>query len=230
MRSGSSLLTHLLISNPEIAGFGESKICWSNRKDFDHLVTRVSYNTKNFKMNERFVLDKVLHNRLISQLDILNDERLKIIFLLREPERTLVSYLSLFKKENEFSALHYYQQRLNFLLKCAKFIGSQERSLFFTYDELINQTESIFKKIQSFIDLKYAISSNYKITKYTGVKNIGDSSEYIKSGKILKTPVNRKINISQSVIEQAQEHYSVCLLELRKYCSTINGKFNYIKP
>jgi len=221
MRSGSSLLTHLLISNPEIEGFGESKICWSTRKDFDHLMTRVSYNRKNFKMNERFVLDKMLHNRLVSHLDILNDERLKIIFLLREPVRTLISHLSILKNENERSALLYYQQRLSFLLKCAEFVGSQERSLFFTYDELINQTEIVFKKIESFIDLKYPISTNYMITKHTGVKNIGDSSEYIKSGKILKTPVNKKIKISQSVIEQAQESYSACLSDLRKYCSTI---------
>ncbi|MDY7013544.1 MAG: sulfotransferase family protein, partial [Cyanobacteriota bacterium] len=41
MRSGSSLLTHILNSNPEIIGYGETHLQYSSEADFKRLMLKV---------------------------------------------------------------------------------------------------------------------------------------------------------------------------------------------
>jgi len=86
MRSGSSLLTHILVSNPEIIGYGETHINYSSEANLNELVKKVYSKVKNYKMDENYVLDKVLHNNKFEDYHFLTSDHIKTIFLLREPK------------------------------------------------------------------------------------------------------------------------------------------------
>ncbi|MGV2388843.1 MAG UNVERIFIED_CONTAM: sulfotransferase [Microcystis novacekii LVE1205-3] len=49
MRSGSSLLTHILNSNPEIIGFGETHLVYESEQDFKALMFQLYWTFERFK-------------------------------------------------------------------------------------------------------------------------------------------------------------------------------------
>lgn len=68
LRSGSILLSHILLSHPDITGFGESKLVYSTPKGLKKFPILVEQKLHKFSFlgNETYVLDKLLHNRLIT--------------------------------------------------------------------------------------------------------------------------------------------------------------------
>lgn len=62
MRSGSSLLTHILNTNPEISGFGESHLKYSTKEDFKELIYQVHQTLGKWQVDEKYILDKILHD------------------------------------------------------------------------------------------------------------------------------------------------------------------------
>jgi hypothetical protein len=221
MRSGSSLLTHILNSNPEIIGFGETHLIYENERDFKTLMFKLYWRFKDLNMNHRYILDKVLHDQKFLDTSFLQSEALKTIFLLREPQRTLPSILDIKPHHNEEQALEYYVHRLAGLEGYAKLINSQEKSLFITHHQLLNQTQLVFTNLQNHLGTKTGFSEEYQVLKTTGTRGIGDSSENIKAGKIIKKDRKLDIEISDRVLAQAQKAYDRCYETLSHYCHCI---------
>ncbi len=96
-RSGSTLLVHILSSNPEICGMGESKISVTSPAGYNLIAGKNMYIHWRSKMprtgDERYILDKLVHNHLLDPQDIalLKNPRVRIVFLLREPIGTITS-------------------------------------------------------------------------------------------------------------------------------------------
>jgi len=120
MRSGSSLLTHILNSNSEIIGYGETHLEYSSELDLKKLMLKVYFHGQEFttiqdveklKMSEKYVLDKVLHNNKFLTADFLASDKIVTIFLLREPKRSLKSILELKPQWSESQVLNYYVER-----------------------------------------------------------------------------------------------------------------------
>src|SRR6056297_3250288 len=61
IRSRSTLLSHILGSNPSISGYSESHNSYSNWKDFARMRIRI-YHANTNKSNPKFFLDKLLWN------------------------------------------------------------------------------------------------------------------------------------------------------------------------
>ena len=110
-----------------------------------------------------------------------------VIFLLREPSKSLKSILDLKPHWDDRIALCYYQDRLAMLEKYARLINSRERSLFITHEQLINQTDLCLDALRIFLETKEGFSEQYEILKTTGMRGIGDSSNNIKAGRIILT-------------------------------------------
>ena len=183
MRSGSSLLLHLLNSNPEIIGYGETHHTYFNPTDFGKSVYDIFFSFKKTWKNETYVLDKVLHNGLLRNPQLLHQS--KILFLVRDAESTLPSLLKLnlpFIQTPE-QACTYYTERLAFLTQMAQQIPPRNW-IYFTYTELVNNTPQIFTQIQTLLHLKQPLKEEYDVIWSTGKKNMGDSSTNINSGKI----------------------------------------------
>jgi hypothetical protein len=222
MRSGSSLLTHILVTNPEIIGYGETHINYSSESDLKLLIRRVYDKVRNYGMREKYVLDKVLHNNKFVNYDFLTSDHIYVIFLLREPERTLNSLLDLKPHWTEEQSVNYYGDRLSTLVDYAKLINNKNHCLLLNYQEIIANSETVFQVLQKFLQTQQGFSEQYQVMKTTGVKGIGDSSSNIKTGKIIKTSRHLEQRISPDFLEKAiasfQESYAI----LSEYCQMID--------
>jgi hypothetical protein len=176
---------------------------------------------KDLNMNHKYILDKVLHDQKFLEQSFLQSDAVKTIFLLREPQRTLASILDIKPHQNEQHALGYYTGRLATLESYARLINSKEKSLFITHDQVLNQSQLVFNILQSHLDTKTGFSEEYRVLKTTGSRGIGDSSENIKAGKIIKQARKLDIEISDSVLTQAQKAYDRCYETLSHYCHCI---------
>ncbi|MGK7880678.1 MAG: sulfotransferase family protein [Crocosphaera sp.] len=222
MRSGSSLLTHLLNSNPEIIGYGETHINYSSELDFKTLMFKVYWNIKNYQMDHKYLLDKVLHNHKFLTDNFLVSDQVYSIFLIREPQRTLASILEIKPQWSEEKALIYYQERLGVLESYARLINNKKQSFFITHEQLIDQTDLVFNGLKNFLETQESFSEQYETLRTTGRKGIGDSSENIKAGYIIRNRTQIDTKFSGELVEKATHYFQKCLTTLSTHCSTID--------
>ncbi|MBD2578288.1 sulfotransferase family protein [Oscillatoria sp. FACHB-1406] len=230
MRSGSSLLSHLLISNPEIIGYGETHLQYEKEGDFKTLIAKVYerniYNLKGANltglgMSHRYVLDKVLHNSKFANPSFLTSPNVYAIFLLREPQRTLPSLLDLKSHWTEKEAIEYYTERLPVLESYAKLIDDKRRSLFITYEQSLDRTSEVFAALQNLLGTRQGFSEEYEVLNTTGTKGVGDSKGNIKAGKIVRERRQINCNVSPEVVERGQQAFDRCAETLSQYCQTL---------
>ncbi|ACK67717.1 nucleoside triphosphate hydrolase superfamily protein [Rippkaea orientalis PCC 8801] len=218
MRSGSSLLTHILNSHPDIIGYGETHLNYSREMDFKQLLFKVYWQLREYSMSHHYVLDKVLHNHKFLTDNFLFNQQVYSIFLLREPNRTLSSILDIKPHWTQEKATNYYLERLAMLENYAKLISNQERSLFITYNQLIKQSDLVFNTFKEFLQTETGFSEQYQVLKTTGIKGVGDSSENIHKGKIMRNARELKTTVSPELIMQGQKSFERCCETLSHYC------------
>jgi hypothetical protein len=221
MRSGSSLLTHILNSNPEIIGYGETHTQYASEKDFKTLMFKVYWNIRDLNMNHKYILDKVLHNNKFLEYQFLVSDKIFGIFLIREPQRSLASMLELKPHWSEKDALNYYCERLSKLEEYAKLINNKERSLLIVHDQILNNSEAVFESLKKFLGTQQGFSEKYQIMRTTGQRDVGDWQGNIKAGRIIRTPRKLDNKISQESLEQGIQAFNQCQSVLVQYCTTI---------
>ncbi len=222
MRSGSSLLTHLLSANPEILGFGETHVNYRSSRDFKSLLFKLHTRLSDRSMSRRYALDKLLHNNKLLDEQLLLFPGLKIIFLLRDATPSIPSILKLKPHLTEAEAVKYYVTRLAKLEDYANLLAGKQPSLFITHEQLIHQTQPVFDLLQDFLQVEDPFTEEYQILNTTGMKYVGDTSENIKAGRILRTPKQQKVEIAAEVMEPAIAAFNQCQTTLNHLCQTIN--------
>ncbi|MEO1404179.1 MAG: sulfotransferase family protein, partial [Cyanobacteria bacterium J06635_1] len=179
MRSGSSLLTHLLTANPDVIGYGETHIEYAGAADFKQLLQKVYWQAQEFRtvrdiqnlrMHQRYAMDKVLHDKKFLSCDFLTDDQVYGIFLLREPSRSLASIADLKPHWSEAETLSYYTGRLATLVEYAQLIDNPARTLVVTYEQLLDQTAEALATLQQFLRTPTPFSEEYQVMKTTGMK------------------------------------------------------------
>jgi hypothetical protein len=221
MRSGSSLLSHILSTNPEIIGYGETHLNYESENDFKALMFRLYWLNREFKMSHIYILDKILHDHKFLNTAFLHSDSVYSIFLLREPQRAIPSILTIKPHLTEEQATDYYINRLSTLEEYAKLINRKDRSLLITYDQLIQTSDLVFQRLQNFLSTKEGFSEKYDVLKTTGMRGIGDSSERLKSGKIIKKERQLDRQVSDELIKKARQSFDHCQSILSQYCQLI---------
>ena len=158
MRSGSTLLLHLLLTNPEIASLGERNAVYASRKDFSHLAIAARLARRTPFGHMGYVADQVNHTRFTPVPALLADSRLRLVFLLRRPEASLGSLLELSRNYYRASwsvdrAVDYYATRLDELAALARSIPSANRAAFVRYEELTESPETTLENLRRFLGL-----------------------------------------------------------------------------
>ncbi|MEQ8973688.1 MAG: sulfotransferase family protein [Coleofasciculus sp. C1-SOL-03] len=237
MRSGSSLLTHILNSNPDIIGYGETHIQYASEADFKCLMLKVYWQAqefrklsdiKNFSMHQKYILDKVLHNNKFLSESFLVSPNLYSIFLLREPQRSLASIAELKPHLSEEQVLDYYVKRLSMLEHYAQLINSKERSLFITHNQLLEQTDLVFDALHDFLGTRQGFSEDYQILRTTGMRDVGDHKGNIKAGHIIRTPRKLKNKISPDLVEKGMQSFNQCSATLSEYCTPVGKMIGFL--
>ncbi|MEM9977073.1 MAG: sulfotransferase family protein [Cyanobacteria bacterium P01_D01_bin.2] len=229
MRSGSSLLTHLLTTNPEVIGYGEIHTDYASAQDFKKLLKMVYWqgqdfyrlsDLRNLRMNHRYVLNKVLHNKKFLNHDFLQSEQIYAIFLLREPERSLASIADLKPHWNQQDSIEYYCERMAMLVEYAQLINNPQRTLVLTYEQMLDHTPQMLATLQQFLQTQTPFEEKYKILKTTGMRGVGDSKGSIKAGEIVRSQRQLTQTFSPQFLEQARQVYQHCHHQLVNLCQS----------
>lgn len=229
MRAGSTLFVNLLNTNPNVCGYGEAHLSYNNDRDLDRLVYKVKRNLQEKELSEKYVVDKILHNGHSISKELIQNNSLFFIFLLREPHSSLSSMVKLWKHDNEDkkeSALkyytNYYVDRLNALHEYAELISDPDRSIFITHDQMLENTQSAFYSLQQFLKLNEPFSEEYKTLPTAGIRGIGDPSDVIKQGKIVRDRHSPLLEIKPELLDGALNTFEKCRTKLQSYCTNIN--------
>lgn len=212
MRANTSLLGHLLGSNPEIEGYYELHMGYYSWKSF--VRQKMLYFSKHTpKPGGRFIFDKILHDDHDINMALMKDA--KLIFALRSPHRTIKSIISLYRQvdpDHRYAcgegATNYYITRLTSMRKLAKDIPAD--FLYLDSDALRSSTQSTLKTISGYLGLKQDLEENYDIQILTGETRVGDSSELINRGTVEKQMGDYSdVQLSDDMLDTAMAEYRV---------------------
>lgn len=223
MRAGTSLLSHLLASNPEIVGVGEMHLTYDSAKDLhDRLPGLVMWHTKQFRLDhERYVMDKVVHNKLLpaDRLSALPAEGVRTLFLVRDPGATVAS-LQKSLGLPEADARSYLAGRYEMLSYLAARSPESPPPLAIRFSELLNDTASVFQAIESYLGLDTPLEEQYETDAKTGVTGFGDPGPNIQSGRIVRdrdTPATPHVPDDDPLKLQ----FDRCLEAMTDHCTRI---------
>ena len=222
MRSRSSVLSHVLGSNPEICGHSELHISYRRNRLALLVMRAIIYSDTKDKFAGRYLLDKVLHNNYELPPDLLAAMQPKVLFLIREPGSTLRSTIKMGDVMPDFwfsdpdRITDYYCQRLAKLQEYADLLGSGY--FFVDSDELIEQTESVLSRMSGWLRLKQPLSQEYSLFESTGKSGKGDPSSNLSAGVLKKTSGHDDVQIADHLLRRAEDAYQECR---RRFAGTV---------
>jgi hypothetical protein len=229
MRSGSSLLCHLLCSSDQILGFGETHTNYRYRSDLAKLLMCVGNQTGENPFNYRYVLDKIVGCQHVICRSVLTDRRCRYVFLVREPVATVASLIAMrrqFHDESQdqllaFAARHY-TKRIDQLLNMVDAIDDRERCLLVTHHQLLSETSSTFTAFERFFDLRAPLREEYDVMPTTGQPGVGDPSPNIRLGRIHRALPQKHIQMPAAMLSELQHCYENCLAMLEGSVQTVS--------
>ena len=223
MRSGSTLLQHLLTGEKSFLAAGETKIVYKSEDDLKQLVHKVFSYNHYLGFRRKTVVEKCVHNGLIENLEIVNYAKLKIIFLLRDPVSTISSLLRIKgfgHSENIESASTYYLERVENMLSIASHVKNPNKAYFLSYEQLTEDQDRTLWKLSQFLRTKQPLKATYKLHRWTGVAGKGDITKNIQSGVIIKNKTKNHIDCSEELRLELNGSYLNAKRTLEKICTS----------
>lgn len=211
VRSGSSLLSHILASHPDIAGAGETHLSYQTPTDLQCLVLKTCELLHRPILRHTYIIDQINHPYVSDSIFHL-DQPCKYIILIRKPEATLKSMISL-GEWGEEQSLELYVNRLNDLLHYGSLL--RRRAFLVEYDDLVDRADHTLAALTSFLGLNPPLAPNYTTHRMTGrVKGNGDPSNNIKLGRIVRTSAH-DVALLNSTMSSANRAFHECRKQLR---------------
>lgn len=207
MRSRSSVLSHIIGSNPHISGYSELSISYSSYAGLLRQKLQLSREDEAFG-KKSFLFDKILHNSFdFDGVKYLNGHSCKNLIMIREPESTVKSIVTMGKKNGNAKysnvewAVKYYIERVNKLVE----IGEQLSEYYFIdSDRIVDDTEELLIELSRFIGLPSPLTPDYRQFSRTGQKRSGDTSTHIHAGTVVKTQTNEAVTIPKGMLASAR--------------------------
>jgi hypothetical protein len=216
MRSGSTLLLHLLINHPQIAGLGERGATYRSVTDLGRLALATRLRRRMPLRPLRYVADQVNHSRFTPNITLLEDPRVRLLFLVRHPAASLASLLDLTRTYYEpwsvAQAVDYYVERVDTLAGYARAQRVGAHAAFLTYEDLTERTQETLSCLQFFLGTEPNFDATYRLHDFTGKR--GDPSANISSGRVRRAVPKNTSELPPQEVERAMRAYQRCLEEL----------------
>jgi hypothetical protein len=212
MRSGSTLLAHILASHPEIAGAGETHIVYNTPSDLPKLVLRTCELLHRPILREQYMVDQINHPYVTD--DVLLSNRLhRCVILIREPAATLKSTMKLLACD-EKEALTQYASRLAALTRYG--MRLKQRAMLLQYDDLVDRSAETLTVLTAFLGLHSPLTPNYATHRMTArVEGFGDPSSNIKAGRVIRTQGHTDVTLSDEILVTARAAWKDCQAQLQ---------------
>jgi hypothetical protein len=213
MRSGSTLLLHLLMTNPEVAALGERGAVYASSADLARAALAVRLARRSPFRRLRYVADQVNHNHLTPNSRLLQDPRVRVLFLLRRPEPSLASILELYRAHYQQSwsvsqAVDYYVERVAVLMELAQSLPSPACAALIRYETLTDLPQETLEALRLFLGLQQGFMQTYATYSFTGKH--GDPGPNIFAGRIIRQKPTPHIHLSRPDLERITKAYTQC--------------------
>jgi hypothetical protein len=228
MRSHSSLLAHILGSNPGIAGYSELHMSYLGRNDLRRLQRKVE-DTTGTSAAGRITLDKLLHDRFEIAQSVLEREDVRVVFLLRHPDQTIGSLLRLGKLtpaipwySDPGSVAAYYCTRLATLEHYGRLEAG--RAAFVASERLMTDTVDVLSALTRWLGLSEPLAANYRTFRFTGVPGHGDPSDTIRAGTLIRPvapPVPAAVVLPEDAARACHAAWDRCRTALATRCAVM---------
>jgi len=193
MRSGSTLLAHLLGSHRQVHGHAEALISYMGSRAFDLLHRKLLATLTHQEKRPTYLLDKLLHTSLGVPFYIHPERRVRYVFLFREPEDTLRSILRMMTEEISavdpgralLYAEHYLKTRYEDLEHYYRMLPKADCHVL-TYEKLLAQPQKTLDNLGDFLKIS-DLKPEYKTFGQTGKWGVGDGSSNIWQKRILSS-------------------------------------------
>lgn len=177
MRSGSTALTNVLCSHPDMSGYGEAFITYDSPCALGKLVLN-QIRRSGWRARARYLCDKVLHDRYdLGAVDGFFASR--AVFLARAPAGAIRSIVNLAERGwiAEYSrpqdAADYYEARLTRMLELHNRFPAANR-IALTHDMLTGAPDATLARVTDFIELHPPLSNAYASATSTHRSGTGD--------------------------------------------------------
>lgn len=220
MRGYTTLLGHILGSNPDIGGHNETHIKYQQIFPRFRLQYHVANQGGGF--GDRYLLDKCLHNGIRFPEAFVLRNKCRFMFTVRRPVESLQSIHELMSRQGRPDPLKeakiYYCDRLTCLSRLAdQFPGSS----YFLGEQLIESTEILLARMTEMLELGAPLMSDYKVFSDTGKLGAGDFSGNIVKGRVLQREERERegsaVDIPSEFIEEAEDAYARCLAAYEEF-------------
>jgi hypothetical protein len=229
MRSGSSLLHHLLQTNRLILGAGESNRAYRNAADLRRFSLWAHLDRRCLFRWHAFVTDQINHTEKLRDAALLRRADVRTIVLIREPHGTIASLVKLVNefygsRANEQELIAYYLERINALGALANTLSRPPGAMAFllTYDELVNRSAASLSAMQHYLGLAESFSPTYETFDYTSTR--GDPSQKVKMKQIVSEDRHSDYSLPAESRWQLEERYREVLASLRSVCVSVDAE------
>ncbi len=212
MRAFTSLAGHILGTNPAINGYYEMHISYRDASALDRQLEVYRENDE-LKPGSRYIFDKLLHDDYMLNLDEPALAGSKVLVSLMGPGQTIRSIVDLFcRKETEEplaspeAATDYYIERVRTLADFCR--HSAQRYAYYDAEMFQADPEVLLPALSRWLQLDEPLTEHYQIFSQTGKARKGDTSRFIHSGRIDRTPIDySQVSIPAELLEKAGQAY-----------------------
>jgi hypothetical protein len=211
MRSGSSLLLHLLMTSPEISGCGERNRAYRNEDDLAVFAIKSNLAQRS-NFFATYSVDQVNHTHFLPTESLLLHPSVLPIILFREPRATVCSMVDVFNPIYPFridDGIEHYRERVTSLARYAELLGANNRIVSLTYDDLVDDTRTSLFKLKNYLGLGTDLSEHYSTYDFSGIR--GDPSQRIRAGRILPRRSVDEIDIDPNKLDELVAIFNECI-------------------
>jgi hypothetical protein len=164
MRCGSTALSNVLCSRPDVSGYGEAHVRYADTASLGRLVVNQALR-KAWKPGARYLFDKILHNRHDAAAPPAFFTT-RAIFMARDPDPAIRSIRSLFavrgktEYQTDDDAALYYAQRLDRLLHLWPQFAP-DRRVALTHSDLVTRTDAVLAQISDRLAIRPVLENRY---------------------------------------------------------------------
>jgi hypothetical protein len=222
MRSGSTLLAHILSSHAQIAGYGETHLSYRNSRDLARLRLHLFVRQPTARIKQRYVMDKVVNELFEVHTDVLRAPNVRALLLLREPGPTIASIRKVLTDWTEDQAVEHFVQRSRLMAECARELAGSGRAFALTHDELVHRTDAALTALTRFLGLDTPLSERYSATLTTGEWGWGDTTRRIHAGHVVREGGTASAPLTPAAEAAATAAYDECLATFRRHLPGID--------
>lgn len=212
MRSGSTLLLHLLMTRPELLGAGERNTVYRTDSDLALLARECFLVNRRVLGRVRYVVDQLNHDHLLPDPELLLHHRIRPVILLREPGPSIGSMVRTFASYGTWPVercAEYYRSRVKTLAEYARLLrAAGRRPHLITYEALVRDPIGALEPLRRALDLPGPFRREYERRRFTGRR--GDPSPVILTGSV-HPDRGRPVELSSALLSEAEAAYDAVL-------------------